>query len=359
VSTDTFKLGVDFAPISDIRVRAGYNRAVRVPNIQELFAPQIVALDGSSDPCAGVDVTTPACAAQGVAGGTPANPAAQYNGLIGGNPDLDPERSTTKTIGLVLAPRFAPRLSLSVDYFDIKVKDAIQGYGADAIVNACANGGASAEFCAANITRNAAGSLWLTSDGYVRDINTNVGSVQTKGFEFNANYSHDVFSNGSVSFNFVGTALRKFETDNGLTETYDCAGYYGPTCENPRPKWRHKFRVSYRSTNGFGLSAQWRYLSAVKVEYSNESSTLNSGTIYDFDRKIGAQSYFDLTMTYDFGDHLTWRLGATNLLDKQPPLVTSSATNSACSGTYCSGNTYPGTYDSLGRYVFTGITMNF
>lgn len=359
VNTQTYKLGVDFAPVPDVRIRGGYNRAVRVPNIQELFAPQIVALDGSSDPCADQDTTSAACAAQGVAGGTPANPAAQYNGLIGGNPDLDPEKSTTKTLGVVFTPRFAPRLSLSVDYYDIKVKDAIQGYGADAIVNACSNGGASAEFCAANINRNAAGSLWLTSDGYVRDINVNVGSVQTKGFEFNANYTQEIGTMGSVGLSFVGTALKKFETDNGLTEVYDCAGYYGPTCENPRPKWRHKVRATFTSPGGLGVSLQWRYLSSVKVEYANPSATLNSSTIYAQDAKIGAQSYFDLTMTYDFGDHLTWRLGATNLLDRQPPLVTSSASNSACSAVYCSGNTYPGTYDALGRYVFTGVTFNF
>ena len=358
-NTDTYKLGVDFAPVSDIRIRAGYNRAVRVPNIQELFAPQIVALDGSSDPCAGQATTSPACAAQGVAAGTPANPAAQYNGLIGGNPNLNPEKSTTKTVGVVLAPSFLPRFTFSVDYFDIKVEDAIQGYGADAIVTACSNGAASADFCAANINRNAAGSLWLTSDGYVVDINTNVGYVKTKGFEFNANYSHEIGNVGSLSLNFVGTKLDEFETDNGLTEVYDCAGYYGPTCQNPRPKWRHKVRASFRSASGIGLSLQWRYLSSVKVEYSNPSSTLNSSLVYAQDAKIGTQSYIDLTMTADLGDHLQWRLGATNLFDRQPPLVTSSATNSACASVFCSGNTYPGTYDALGRYVFTGVTMNF
>ena len=358
-NTDTYKLGVEFAPVSDIRVRAGYNRAVRVPNIQELFAPQIVALDGSTDPCASQATTSAACRAQGVAGGTPSNPAAQYNGLIGGNPNLNPEKSTTKSLGVVIAPHWVPRLSLSVDYFDIKVKDAIQGYGADAILAACNNGGASAQFCQDNIRRNAAGSLWLTPDGYVVDVPVNVGSVRTKGIEVNANYAHDVGSLGSLSLNFVGTALDKYEVDNGLTAVYDCAGYYGPTCGNPLPKWRHKARATFRTADGFGVSLQWRYLSSAKVEYRNPSSTLSSPTVYTQDAKIGTQSYFDLTLTYDFGDHLSWRLGATNLLDKQPPLVTSSATNSACASVTCNGNTYPGTYDALGRYVFTGVTFNF
>ena len=361
-NTDTYKLGVEFAPVSDIRLRAGYNRAVRVPNIQELFAPQIVALDGVSDPCAGQATTSAACAAQGVGRGTPGNPAAQYNGLIGGNPTLNPEKSTTKSLGVVIAPHWIPRLSLSVDYFDIKVKDAIQGYGADAILAACSNGGASAEFCAANVHRNAAGSLWLTSDGYVVDVPVNVGYVQTKGIEVNANYAHDVGSLGSLSLNFVGTALDKYEVDNGLTDVYDCAGYYGPTCGNPLPKWRHKVRATFRTAGGFGASLQWRYLGAAKIEYRNSSSTLAASPFAAQDAKIGSQSYIDLTLTYDFGDHLSWRLGATNLLDKQPPLVTSGTSggvNSACASVTCNGNTYPGTYDALGRYVFTGVTFNF
>lgn len=356
-NTNTYKLSIDLAPVPDIRLRASYNRAVRVPNIQELFAPQIVALDGSSDPCAGQSTTSANCALQGIGGGTPANPAAQYNGLIGGNPDLNPERATTKTLGVVITPHMVPNLTLSVDYFDIKVKDAIQAYGADAIVTACTNNG-DATACDL-IHRNAAGSLWLTSDGYVVDINHNVGSVKTKGLEFNGNYSHEIGNLGTLSLNFVGTALKHFTTDNGLTEVYDCAGYYGPTCTSPRPKWRHKLRTTFKMANGLGVSLQWRYLSSVKVEYTNPSSTLNSSRIYAQDAKIGAQSYFDLTLTADIGDHFTWRLGATNILDRQPPLVTSSTVNSACSSIVCNGNTYPGTYDALGRYIFTGITMNF
>src|SRR5207237_274035 len=77
-STDTYKIGLDFAPIRDIRFRATYNRAVRAPNIQELFAPQRVAINGNSDPCAGAAPTAPlaACQAQGVS-------AAPYGGIAG------------------------------------------------------------------------------------------------------------------------------------------------------------------------------------------------------------------------------------------------------------------------------------
>ena len=141
---------------------------------------------------------------------------------------------------------------------------------------------------------------------------------------------------------------------------YDCKGYYGPTCGNPLPKWRHRARATYQMESGIGVSLAWRYLSSVKIEYQNPSPSL-AGNFYDFDAKIKAQSYFDLAVTVDVGNKFTWRIGANNIMDKQPPLVSSGSGNfgaSACGG-FCNGNTYPGTYDALGRYLYTGITLNF
>ena len=363
-NTDTYKLGVDFAPIKDIRFRAAYNRAVRAPNIQELFAAQFVGLDGVTDPCSGRAITASAadagCRAQGLVVGQTvvANPAAQYNGFLGGNPNLKPERATTKTVGVVLQPRMIPGLSLSVDWYDIKITNAIQGFGADAILAACTTN-VDPVACAL-IHRNAAGSLWLTSDGFVRDLPQNVGGVRTRGLEFNGNYSHELGGLGRMSLNFVGTRLDKYEVDNGLTQIYNCAGFFGPTCGGPAPKWRHKLRASLNTKMGIGLSAQWRYFGPVQVEYQNKSTSL-SGNFYNFSSKIPSQSYFDLSMTANVGDHFTWRVGVNNLLDRQPPLVTSGsgAFGASACGAGCNGNTYPGTYDALGRYIYTGVTLDF
>lgn len=361
INTDTYKISVDLAPVRDIRFRASYNRAVRVPNIQELFAPQIVALDGSTDPCSGITVTAAntGCLAQGMRVGqsTVGNPAQQYNGLLGGNPTLNPETATTKTFGAVIQPSMIPNLSLSVDYFDIKVKDAIQSYGADAILKSCDTGNATA--CAL-VKRNPAGSLWLTSDGYVIDTPQNVGGVKTKGVEVNANYSREIGNLGRLSLNLVGTMTDKYTVDDGLNELYDCAGYFGVTCGNPLPKWRHKARLGFELKNGVGVSLAWRHLNSVKVEYRNPSSTL-SGDYYDMDAKIAAQDYFDLALNAELGKSLQLRMGVNNIFDRQPPIVSSGSSNfgaSACGG-FCNGNTYPGTYDVLGRYIYTGVTMNF
>lgn len=365
-NTNTYKLGVEFAPVKDIRFRASYNRAVRTPNIQELFSPQIVGLDGSTDPCAGRAITASAadagCRAQGLRVGqtvTP-NPAAQYNGFVGGNGSLNPEKATTKTFGVVLQPRFLPRFALTADYFDIKVANAIQGFGADAILAACTNAPSNPVACAL-IHRDVAGSLWLSSQGFVTDIQQNVGGVQTKGYEFNGSYSQRLGGIGSLSASFIGTYLKNFKVDNGLTQVYDCAGYYGPTCGGPSPKWRHKARLSLTMPNGIALSGQWRYAGKVDVEYKNPSTTL-SGPFYNFGSTIKSQSYFDLAANVTIGNHYNWRIGVNNLLDRQPPLVTSGSGAfgaSACAGVVCNGNTYPGSYDALGRFLYTGITLNF
>ena len=365
-NTDTYKLGVDFAPVRDIRFRAAYNRAVRAPNIQELFATQFVGLDGSTDPCSGSPITATqyGCLAQGLVVGqtVTGNPAAQYNGLLGGNPNLQPETAVTKTIGVVLQPRVIPGLSFSVDWYDIKIENAIQGYGADAILNAC---GASTSLAAANanpacalVNRNAAGSLWLTSDGFVADLPVNVGGFRTRGLEFNGNYTQELGGLGSINLNFVGTRLDKYEVDNGLTELYNCAGYYGTTCGGPAPKWRHKLRATFNTKMGISLSGQWRYFSSVEVDYKNPSASL-AGNYYNFGSTIPSQSYFDLSMTANVGRNFSWRIGVNNLLDKEPPLTTAGSARFGASAGGSNGNFYPGTYDTLGRYIYTGVTLDF
>jgi iron complex outermembrane receptor protein len=374
-STNTYKAQIEFAPISDVRFRAAYNRAVRAPNIQELFAPQFVGLDGSTDPCADIIVNedNPAhygCIAQGFVDGqqTPGNPAEQYNGLLGGNPDLEPEKATTKTVGVVFQPRFIPNLAVTVDYWNIKLNGAIQGFGADAILADCmANTlapDAPAPSCAL-INRDPAGSLWLTSQGFVEDLPNNVGGIKTDGIDVNVAHSLRAGGLGRLSTSFVGSYLRKYVTDNGLTEPYDCAGLYGSICSGgtvsasaPLPKWRHKARVTLATPWNLGLSLQWRYVGKVKHERTSSDETLASaGNPPILSQRVKAQNYLDLSATYDILDRIHLRAGINNLLDNDPPLITASA--GSCPAGPCNGNTYPGTWDALGRYVWMGATIDF
>jgi len=367
--TNTYKIGFEFAPIQDIRLRGSYNRAVRAPNVQELFATQFVGLDGSEDPCADVTITAAdfGCLAQGLPVGASinGNPAGQYNGLLGGNPDLQPETATTKTLGVVLQPRFLPRFALTIDWFDIKLKDAIQGFGADSILNDCTTG-ATATFTPAScdlIHRDASGSLWLTSNGFVTDLPTNIGGLQTKGFEVNSSYSRKLGNIGTLSSSMVGTYLTKFSVDNGLTPVYDCVGLYGSTCGAPAPHWRSKSRVTLTMPSGIGVSIQSRYIGKVKADSLDSNDSLNGPFVFNPGRHIKAQTYFDLATTYTFGDHYNFRLGVNNIFDKMPPMTTSGnagrAGSNQCPTGPCNGNTWPGTYDALGRYLYAGMTLDF
>ncbi|HKQ16428.1 MAG TPA: TonB-dependent receptor, partial [Steroidobacteraceae bacterium] len=150
-TTDTYKFGMDWAPVEDVRFRASFQRAVRAPNIIELFTAQGFNLfDMPGDPCgatiqqgSGVKNASQAeCIATGVPGSQfgSANldsPAGQYQFNQGGNTALKPETSDTYSYGIVFTPRFAPGLSVSLDYFDIKVEDLISVFGASNTLDSC------------------------------------------------------------------------------------------------------------------------------------------------------------------------------------------------------------------------------
>ena len=364
--THTYKIEAEFAPIRDIRFRGGYNRAVRAPTVQDLFAPQRVVLDGSSDPCAGFVITAAdkACLLQGLKVGdkTPENPASQYNGLIGGNPNLVPESADTYTVGVVLQPRFLPRFALTVDYFNIKLDDAVTTIGADTILNACEQS-LDPAVCGL-INRDPSGSLWLSSNGFVTDLTQNIGGLSTSGIDINGSYTQPLGGMGSLALSFVGTYLDKLKTDTGLTGSYDCVGLYGNVCNTPSPEWRHTARVSWNMPNGLGLSLRWRHFGKVTVDALDANPNLNNGSgtgpapggvarpgVAGF----AAQNYFDLAFTARVGDHFNWRLGVNNLLDRDPPVTGSQS----CPAVFCNGNTFPQVYDALGRYIYAGVTLEF
>jgi len=355
-STDTYKIEGEFSPIRDIRFRGGYNRAVRAPTLQDLFAPQRVALDGSDDPCAGFAITAAnaGCLVQGLTIGqivTP-NPADQYNGFIGGNVNLTPEIADTWTVGVVLQPSFLPGFVASVDWFDIKVENAIQGIGADAILSQCTTT-ADPFFCNL-VQRDSTGSLWRSSNGFIINTTQNIGGASTRGLDVTAAYSRQIGDIGRVSLNFVGTYLDQLITDDGISTPYDCTGYHGAICGTPNPEWRHQFRVGLETKDGIGASVRWRYFGSVMQDRSSSNPSL-SGTTQPANLRIPAISYFDLSLSAKIGDHYKFNLGANNLLDKQPP----SIAGAACPAGPCNGNTWAQVYDSIGRYIYVGVTLDF
>jgi outer membrane receptor protein involved in Fe transport len=373
-NTDTYKVAGDWEVIDGLRLRAGYNRAVRAPNVIELFAPQNVVLDGTADPCAGLTAANPlvaTCAnlfhlttAQVLA--IEANPAKQYNGQTGGNPNLTPEISDTYTAGIVFQPSFVPGLSTSLDYFNIKVDQFISRIGATLELTNCVNTG-NPVFCNL-VHRDANGSLFLSNNGFVQDTTLNTGSLKTSGVDLNVNYHTDLSSlglgdTGSVAVSMVGTWLIDTVTQplpGG--PTYDCKGLYGATCGTPSPEWRHKARFTWNTPYSYGdwvkslsFSAQWRYFGKVTADSFDANPQLNNpANQVPNEQRFAAQSYIDLTASFTVHNNLNFRVGVNNVFDKDPPLAGNNLP-----ATVGNGNTFPQVYDALGRFMFVGLSADF
>lgn len=364
VSTNSFGGGLDWAPLQDVRLRASYQRAVRAPNIRELFAANAVQLfdlgagaNGQFDPCAGANpaATAEQCALTGV---TPAqygnitdNPAGQFNTLAGGNLQLKPEKADTYSAGVVFTPTFLDGFTLSVDLFNIKLEDQIGTVPPSVSLNQCLTTG-DPTFCA-NIRRGAAGTLWFDPAGYVVGTNQNTGTTKTNGIDTEANYRFEMPSLGALSLNLVGTYLKKFEQEPvvGLGR-YDCAGFYGSTCGTPLPKWRHKLRATWTTPIDLDVSLTWRFIKSVDID-ATSSDPLLTASFAEVDRSLGNQSYIDLSAGYTFMKAYSVRVGINNVLDKDPPI------SSAVGAGFGNGNTYPQVYDALGRYGFVSLTASF
>jgi len=354
-TTRSYKIEGELAPVADIRLRASYNRAVRAPQVVELFSPTSIGLVGTADPCEGSAPTASqaACANTGVSAGqygnVPENPAHQYTGFLGGNPNLKPETADTYTFGGVLQPRFIPGLAITVDHFNIKVKGLIGTLGFSTVMNECLNAGL---FCNL-IHRDQFGTLWLQPNGFITLTNVNVGGLQTRGWDVQGSYNHRLGGLGTLNVSFVGTYLSNLITNPFGDINYDCAGYYGPTCGTPNPKWRHKARIGLTMPNGIGVSVQWRHFSGVTLDTLSNDPTLNGGAGPNGnpgDNQFKKQDYFDLAFTARMAQKLNLRLGVNNIFDREPPLQGLSEGN---------GNTFPQVYDALGRYMFAGFTVDF
>jgi iron complex outermembrane receptor protein len=347
---DTWKAGINYRPIQELKFRGGFNRAVRAPNVVELFRPQSTSLWNGVDPCAG---PTPAfsaeeCARTGVAsdryGLVTGNPVGQFNQLAGGNPDLDPEVADTVTIGFVASP--LDRLNVSVDYWDIQIDSVIGLVDSQIALNQCAATG-EASLCEL-IHRHPDGNLWLDQQsgagGYVQATAANLGMWHFRGVDLAVDYSVPV-GEADVRLSLSGSRFLKkfFENVKGVAGSrYNCEGLYSSSCDFPTPKWRHNFEATYLSSSFWSASLNWRYFGAV------ENPDVTSG----IDDGINAQNFFDLSGTFKIGDSISIVTGVNNILDKEPPLVSLNISTNYF-------NTVDGYYDMLGRFLHLSATLKF
>ncbi|WP_404337672.1 TonB-dependent receptor domain-containing protein [Sphingomonas sp. MMS12-HWE2-04] len=354
----TYKGEVTWAPIADLRLRASYNRAIRAPNIGELFGSQSIGNVAAQDPCSGATPAASAdvCALTGVS-------ATQYGHIIacpsdvcsaqgGGNLALKPEQGDTYTIGAVLTPKIVRNLSLSVDYYHIKVKNYIGTVDPSLTVSQCV--ATSDPYYCGLFKRDPRSGALFGTDGYIISTTLNTGFLQTSGIDVTADYGFGIGSFGKLNLSMVGTWLAEQVSEPlpGLG-TYDCKGKFGYTCGQPSPTWRHVLRTTWQAPGDATLSLSWRYLGGTELS-SLSSNPFLAGTPSVVNAKIAAYNYFDLSGSIEVTKNFVFRAGVNNLLDKDPPAIAAGILSA-----FGNGNTYPGVYDPLGRTVFFGASVNF
>ncbi len=360
----SWKLGGDWSPVDDLRFNLMYQRAVRAPTLREIGLPKTPSAgDLSDDPCdnegtlPGAAGLTALCEATGVpvglAGTFTSIIAGQINNFLGGNPNLEPEEADTITAGFDWTPAFLEGLSVSVDYYDIDIDDAIVELAEQDIVNACyfVEQDANGPFCQL-IARNpiTGGLVGGTDTGIFREL-ANVASESAQGIDFLVRYAFDA-GGGTVDVGINANYVieRKTQTADFIAE-YDCAGLVGNTCLRPNPEWT--FVQTTRWTMGPAtVQLQWHYIDGVtqdEVAFGNMPAS-------DFAvPSIASQSYFDVTGAYDLNDVWSIRGGISNLFDRDPPIVGNDYGGTAEN----SGNTFPATYPSIGRGYFLGASARF
>jgi iron complex outermembrane receptor protein len=420
-NTTTWKLAGSWSPVRDIKFRGAYNKAVRAPNISELFTPLSSGLTNlASDPCSGLaPATNPTLAAVCLAQGAPASTigsitdptAGQANATFTGSLALKPEKATTWTVGAVVRPRFLSGFSATIDYYNIEVDHAITAPApGDAIAACFANLSAASatSLACTQIGRNpASGAL----DGDPTQVSglflplTNQGRIKTDGVDVTFDYRHNLgtIMNApaklAVAFGGNWTHSQKFQAISFTNAAFptqsvdrECAGFYSANCGFPSGQLLPKYTANTRTTLSLGrvdLSVLWRYMSKMRYEAlakdciargfddgtgSCAGSLLFNGTVNSrptssvffgapgtFNGKkvnfnhIPAVSYFDFATRFNVNEHFDLTFSVSNIFDKKPPIVGNTAGSTSAN----SGNTFPATYDPLGRRFTAGARVKF
>jgi iron complex outermembrane recepter protein len=331
----TWKAGATYSPIEDIRLRVTRSRDIRAPNLNELFAAGTSRTNQLVDPFRG-------------------NQTSQFLEVTTGNLNLDPEVADTIGLGFVLQPRFAPGLGLSVDYYNIKIKDAIGSTNAQVIVDRCFNG--LTEYCA----------VVQREGNVITRVNLspfNFAERQARGVDVEASYRFtpgDYVSMipGSVALRAVATFYLENYNNNGIDPPTDSVGQNAG--DGPPD---HVYRMSATWTaDPWVIQVTGRGVSKGVYDNSYVTCTTSCPRSTAFFRTISSNSidgafYVDTSFTYKFD--LTGApevfLSVQNLLNKDPKIVAYGPAGTA----YGSFQTNPGLYDTIGRNFRMGVRFKY
>ena len=364
-SVFSWNAGAEWEPVRGLKLRGLYAVANRAPNVSELFSGASETFPGSQigDPCEGVTATSsgaldaacraiPGVAATIAADGTLAYSLADRQGINGfdpGNPNLNEEKARTLTFGAVLTPAAVPGFSLAVDYFRIKVKDAITTLPRDTSIEQCLATG-EAQYCS-NVIRDPANGRILTASAPL----LNGASFKTSGIDVNLRYSRPLglAADDRIDLSLLYTYLISLEQrplpGEAVQENrgqLDGDGRLGAG-------FKHKAsgRVTYLA-GPLTLSWQVNYLSSIQDSIGEDFGTpeLNDRN------RVGDAFYHDVQARVAVGPDKRFEIyaGIDNLFDRQPPALTSGFYSSITGA-----ETAADTYDPFGRRLYVGAQVRF
>jgi iron complex outermembrane recepter protein len=347
---DTWNVNGRWEIDDTVAVRATVARAVRAPNIVNLFQGRQQTFGTFADPCSVENITdgeNPALRAENcridlLAAGV-ANPATFINnsseavgGFIQGNPLLQPESADTWTFGFVLTPEAIPGLSLSLDYYNIEIEDAIQSYTAQRIVDNCYDLPRPNQFCDL-IERGTVGGNPGRITTFAQ-VPGNLASYETSGWDLNVNYRLDPANFG------VGRDIGTFNIAliaNALdTLTFTEVSGAVPTNSQgliDAPDYTATFDVTWNWRN---WSANYGFSWFAETYRQSRISRANNPDAYEAQyRKFPAREVHDFRIAYDVNEGVGLYAGVNNFTDEQPAPGSES---------------YP--VNALGRYFYVGAT---
>lgn len=338
-SADAWKLGVMYAPIKDLRFRGTVGVAVRAPNVAEAFSPRSPGFANVTDPCDETRIENDPnraanCAALGIPENFQSETNASIDSISGGNPNLEAEESDSITYGIVWTPSFIENFSLTLDYYDIEIDDAITLIASQTVINNCVDSesGINNTFCD-QVTRGEDNQLTAVESGYL-----NAASLKTSGYEMEINYQTELGQfdlPGSLSTSLFINHLDEFvEYPFQDKPTQDEV----ETGEVGDPEWQFRFSANYRLDD---LNVSWttRFLdrSALYDVTPRRESYENIGPAY-----VGSITTHDIAVGYHVTDELRVSGGIRNMFDKVPPGYVENAL-----------------YDLTGRRAYVNFTYSF
>ena len=331
-SVNTWKAGLSWRLIDDVRVRATRARDIRAPAIYEQFSSATNTRLTIFDPHVGTNFTPTV--------------------LGGGNPNLKPEIGNTKSIGVVLQPSFVPGFNLSVDYYDIQIKGAIANSPPANLLLACeaANGvGATCDL----LSRPRPFSDRTNQNGIeiIRSVPINTAFLLNRGFDIEATYTvplADLSIPGELTARALVNYVKRYATQSDtLSAVVELAGWTDSQASiggGAVPKFRGLYSAEY-GLGPWELYGQVRYIGRMKM---GPSQVFAAG-------HIPAQAYVDATVTYEtkmLGHDTELFFTVNNLVDQDWPLFPGPAANSTFP-------TITTLYDVMGRYVTAGFRTQF